>query len=136
MVVGEPPAPPARAPIDGDDEAVHGLRRLELEPALAAASRLVHAAKVLRHRALVPGGERTGQELAGRRRRGHERALGEMATSGDAGQRLPATRVGLVDERTPGGHEAVEKVQRERHLADEPVHLVDAAESSHQLLEG
>src|SRR4029453_14831908 len=59
-VVGEPAAAAARAAVDGDDDAIQSLRRLDLEPALASAAGLVGAPEVFRHDALVAGSERPG----------------------------------------------------------------------------
>src|SRR5438094_10528518 len=59
-----------------------------------------------------------------------------MASAGNGRQRIPADAIGLVDERTPVGHEAVEEVEGKRDLAGEPLDLVDPPESPHELLEG
>src|SRR5436309_3309479 len=136
VIVGEPAPAAARAAVDGDDHAVHRLCRLELEPALAAAAGLVGAGEVLRHHALVAGGERGVAERAGLRLAGDDAPLGEVAAAGHRGERLPAPLVGLVDQRASAGHEAVEEVQGQRHLAHERFDAVHAAEAPHQLLEG
>src|SRR2546422_10801485 len=111
------------------------LCRLELEPALAGAAGLVGAGEVLRHHALVAGGERGVAERAGLRLAGDDAPLGEVAAAGHRDERLPAPLVGLVDQRASAGHEAVEEVQGQRHLAHERLDTVHAAEAPHQLLE-
>src|SRR5207249_805249 len=62
VIVREPAYPSPRAAIGGHDHAVHGEGGLELEPALAPASRLVGALQLLGHDALVTGRERAGHE--------------------------------------------------------------------------
>ena len=135
VVVRQPAGAPSGAPVGGDDHAVERPRRLELEPALAAAARLVRAGGVLRHDALVSRRERPLEKGAGRVRRADDHALREAEPAGDGGERLPALRVWPIDQRPSLDHEAVEEVERERHLSDEHLDAVHAPEATHQLLE-
>src|SRR2546429_4847743 len=48
VIVGEPAPTPPRAAVGGHDDAVHRLRRLQLEPALTAAAGLVRDRKSTR----------------------------------------------------------------------------------------
>src|SRR5207245_684349 len=136
VIVGEPADAAARAAIGGDDHAVHRLRRLQLEPALATPARLVGRAQVLGHHALVAGGQRTGEDRMGLGHRRDHGALGQIAAAGHASEGPPSTLRGLVDEGLALGDQAIEEVQGQRNLAEERLDVVDAAEATHQLLEG
>jgi hypothetical protein len=83
----------------------------------------------------VAGGQGAVPEPLGLGRGGDHQALGQVAAAGDAGQGGPARLVGLVDERAALGHQTVEQMQGQRQLAHQRLHLVDAAEPAHQLLE-
>ena len=104
VIVGQPARAAPRAPIRGDDDAVDRVGALELEPALAATSGRVGAGEILGHDALVTAGEGPIAEAPGGLGRGDDLALGEVRAAGEAGQRLPARGVRLVDQRAPVDH--------------------------------
>ena len=83
----------------------------------------------------MTGGHRARVERLGGVDVADERALGQVAATGHARQRRPPLGVGRVDQRAAVQHQAVEEVQRERHLPHERVHPVHAPETPHQLLE-
>jgi hypothetical protein len=136
MVVGEPALPPAGAAVDGDDDAVDRLRCFDLEPALAAATWLVPAGEILGHDALVAGGQRRLAEGRGLGLGGDDATLGQIPPARHRRQRLPSPGIRLGDERASLGHQAIEEMQRQRHLPHERLHAVDPPKPPHQLLEG
>src|SRR6185436_14440901 len=62
VIVAEPAAPPAVAPVGGDDREVDAHDALHLEPRAAADPGRVRRGEILHHDALVPGREHAGQE--------------------------------------------------------------------------
>ena len=65
MDVGQLAGAPARPPLDGQHHQVKRVDRLDLQPAGAAAARLVRRRRRLRHHTLVTGGQRHVQEPLG-----------------------------------------------------------------------
>ena len=117
VIVRQPAAAAPGSPVGGDDHAVHALRFLDLEPALAAAAGLVRAAQVLRDHALVAIRHRASVKGVRGVRGVHDEPLGQVAAAGDLGQRTPARLIRLIDEGAAAGDQTVEEEEPERHLA-------------------
>ena len=61
--------------------------------------------------------------------------LGEVATRRHPHERLPALRIGRVDERAALHEQAVEEVDCDRYPGDRRLHVVNPPEPAHELLE-
>src|SRR5205807_4999077 len=109
---------PAAAAISGDDDAVDGLGHLELEPPLAAAAGRVRAPQVLGDHSFVAGRQGPVEEGLGDGRGLDDLPLGEVATRRHPHERLPALRIGRVDERAALYEQAVEEVDCDRYPGD------------------
>ena len=82
--VAQPALPAAVAPLGGEHDEVERVRRLDLEPARPAASRLVRSVERLHHHALVAVRERLARGTAPPRRRPRSRCEARAALRGSA----------------------------------------------------
>ena len=109
MNVGQLSFTPARPPLDGQHHQIQGVNRLDLEPTGPAAARLVRRGQRLGHHALVPGGQRRVQEVAGGSRirgdqpidpvlRGHDVVERRGALAGRRVEQVDAVAVQDVEE--------------------------------------
>jgi hypothetical protein len=134
--VAEPALAPARAPLRGQHHEVQRVRGLELEPAQAAAARVVGRVQRLGHQALVARGQGLVVEVLGRGAIGRDAARDAQRRRHHGVERGHALAARPVDQHLAVGVQRVEKLPGQGQLGLQAGHVALAAEALHRGLEG
>ena len=133
--VRQPSLAAAAAPLGGEHDEVERVRALDLEPARAAAARLVGGVERLRHDAFVAARQRIGIEGLRRADVRRDQARDDERRRHRVGERVEALVRRPVHERHAVAVQAIEEEHRERQLGAHARDVELAAEAAHRHLE-